>query len=72
MKPSQHDLFHRESGLWCVRRPLSSLVGLDSVFGNALQNAKHLFSTRIPQTTKYCIMRECENILHGFLYGGDL
>jgi hypothetical protein len=20
----------------------------------------------------YCIMRECENILHGYLYGGDL
>jgi hypothetical protein len=22
--------------------------------------------------TKYCIMRECENILHGFLYVFDL
>jgi hypothetical protein len=22
--------------------------------------------------TKYCIMRECENILHGYLYVSDL
>ncbi len=22
--------------------------------------------------TKYCVMRECENILHGYLYDGDL
>jgi hypothetical protein len=22
--------------------------------------------------TKYCIMRECENIRNGYLYGGDL
>jgi hypothetical protein len=22
--------------------------------------------------TKYCVMRECENILHRYLYGGDL
>jgi hypothetical protein len=22
--------------------------------------------------TKYCIMRECENILRGYLYDGDL
>jgi hypothetical protein len=72
MKPSQQDLFWRERGLWCVWRVFSSLAGLDSVFLNALQNAKQLFSARIPQMTKYCIMRECENILHGYLYGGDL
>jgi hypothetical protein len=45
---------------------LNSLFSL--FFGDALQNAKQLFSTRIPQMTKYCVMRECENILHGYLY----
>jgi hypothetical protein len=72
MKPSPHDLFWRESGLWCVRRVFSSLVGLNSVFGNALQNATQLFFDRILQMTKDCVMRECENILHGFLYVFDL
>jgi hypothetical protein len=38
MKQSQHDLFQRESWLWCVGRVFSSLAGLNSVFGNALQN----------------------------------
>jgi hypothetical protein len=33
-------LLVRESWLWCVRRVFSSLAGLDSVFGDALQNAK--------------------------------
>jgi hypothetical protein len=72
MKQSQHDLFHRESWLWCVGRVFSSLAGLDSVFGNALQNATHLFSNRIPQMTKYCIMRECENIHSWISLSGDL
>jgi hypothetical protein len=49
---------------------LNSLFSL--IFGDALQNAKQLFSTRLPQMTKYCVMRECENILHGYLYDGDL
>jgi hypothetical protein len=62
MKQSQHALFRRESWLWCVRRVFSSLPGLSSVFGNALQNATKLFFDRIPQMTKYCVMRECENI----------
>ncbi len=72
MKQSQHDLFQRESWLWCVGRVFSSLAGLNSVFGNTLQNATQLFFDRIPQMTKYCIMRECENILCGYLYDGDL
>ncbi len=72
MKQSQHDLFWRERWLWCVRRVFSSLAGLNSVFEKALQNAIQLFLDRIPQMTKYCIMRECENILHGFLYVFDL
>ncbi len=58
-------LIQRESGLWCEWRVFSSLAGLDSVFENALQNAKQLFHISLPQMTKYCIMRECENILCG-------
>jgi hypothetical protein len=45
---------------------------LDSVFGNALQITTQLFFDRILQMTKYYIMRECENILRGYLYDGDL
>ncbi len=65
-------LIWRESGLWCEWRVFSSLAGLDSVFENALQNAKQLFHISLPQMTKYCIMRECKNILCGYLYDGDL
>jgi hypothetical protein len=55
-------LFVRESWLWCVRR-LSSLDGLDSdfFFRCALQYAKQVFLDRIPQLTKYLVMRECED-----------
>jgi hypothetical protein len=54
----------REGWLWCVRRVLSSLAGLDSdfFFGLALQNGKQIYFNRIPQMTKYFIMRECEDI----------
>ncbi len=45
-------LIWRESGLWCEWRVFSSLAGLDSLFGNTLQDAKQLFSNRIPQMTK--------------------
>jgi hypothetical protein len=45
-----------------VRRVFASLAGLDSVFGNALQNATQLFFNRIPQMNKYFITRECEHI----------
>jgi hypothetical protein len=65
-------LIWRESGLWCEWGVFSSLAGLDSVFENALQNAKQLFHIILPQMTKYCVMRECENILCGYLYDGDL
>jgi hypothetical protein len=57
-------LFVRESLLCDV---LLHIGRLDSVFGNALQNATQLFFDRILQMTKYCVMRECENILHGQL-----
>ncbi len=54
--------FVREGWLWCVRR-LCSLGRLDSdfFFQHALQYAKQLFYSRIPQMTKYFIMRECED-----------
>jgi hypothetical protein len=45
---------------------------LNSVFGNALQNATQLFFDRIPQITKYCIIRECENIHSCISLSGDL
>jgi len=34
----------------------------ESYHGDVLQYAKHLFSLRFPQMTKYCVMRECDNI----------
>jgi hypothetical protein len=61
-------LFMRESWLWHVFLPR-----LDSSFyDDALQNAKELFYISLPLMMKYCVMRECENILHGYLYAGDL
>jgi hypothetical protein len=56
-------LFVRESWLWRVRRVFSSLAGLDSdfFFEHALQYAKQVFFDRIPQVTKYFVMRECED-----------
>jgi hypothetical protein len=52
----------REGWLWCVRR-LCSLARLNSdfFFQHALQHAKQLFYSRIPQMTKYFAMRECED-----------
>ena len=45
----------------------TSLRLLIASFGNpyhsdVLQLAKQLFSLSLPQMTKYCVMRECENI----------
>ncbi len=57
-----------EGLLWHVPR----LDSNPSYHENALQYAKQLFSVRIPVMTKYCIMRECDNIRNGYLYGGDL
>ena len=39
----------------------------ESYNGDVLQYAKQLFSLRLPQMTKYCVMRECDNILSGYL-----
>jgi hypothetical protein len=60
--------FVREGLLWHVPR----LDSNPSYHGDALQYAKQLFYISLPQMTKYCIMRECENILSGYLYDGDL
>jgi hypothetical protein len=65
-------LIWRESRLPCEWRVFSSLAGLNSVFKNALQNAKQLFHISLLQITKYCVVRECENIFCGYLYDGDL
>ena len=39
----------------------------DPYHGDFLQYAKQLFSLRLRQMTKYCVMRECYNILSGYL-----
>jgi len=43
-----------------------------SYHGDVLQYAKHLFSLRLPQMTKYCVMRECDNIHSWISFSGDL
>jgi hypothetical protein len=61
-------LFVRESWLWHA-----FLSRLDSSFyDDELQNAKQIFYISLPLMTKYCVMRECENILCGYLYDCDL
>ncbi len=49
---------------------LDSLFSL--FFGDTLQNEKQLHSTRLPQMTKYCVMRKCENIHSWISLSGDL
>ncbi len=44
----------------------------DSHHGDTLQYAKQIFSARLPQMTKYCVMRECENIQSWISRSGDL
>jgi hypothetical protein len=48
MKQAHHDLIRKGSWLWCVWRVFSSLARLDSVFEDALQNAKQLFHISLP------------------------
>jgi hypothetical protein len=63
---------------WFMRESLLCYVLLrtgrlnSSFFRDALQYAKQLFSLRILQMTKFSVMRECENILCGYLYVSDL
>jgi hypothetical protein len=44
----------------------------ESYFSDVLQYPKQLFSLRLPQMTKYCIMRECDNIHSWISTTGDL
>jgi len=39
----------------------------ESYHGDVLQFAKQLFFVRLPQMTKFFVMRECDNILSGYL-----
>jgi hypothetical protein len=43
-----------------------------SYLGDVLQYPKQLFSLRLPQMTKYCVMRECDNIHSWISTIGDL
>ncbi len=44
----------------------------ESYHGDMLQYGKHFFSLRIPQMTKYCVMRECDNIYSWISLSCDL
>jgi hypothetical protein len=44
----------------------------DPYNGDVLHFAKQLFSLSLPQMTKYCVMRECENIHSWISLVGDL
>jgi hypothetical protein len=44
----------------------------NSYHGDRLQYAKQICSARVPQMTKYCVMRECENIQSWISQSGDL
>jgi hypothetical protein len=50
----------RESWLWHVLLPTGRLDSL--FFGDALQNSKQLFHSRLLQVNKYFVVRECEDI----------
>jgi hypothetical protein len=62
--------FVRDSQLCYVLWPTSRLN--PSFFRDALQNNEQLFSLGLPQMTKYCVMRECENIHSWISLCGDL
>jgi hypothetical protein len=62
--------FVRESWLCHMLLPTGRLDS--SFFRDALQNAKKIFSLRLVQMTKYCIMRECDNIHSWISLSGDL
>jgi hypothetical protein len=64
--------FVREKMCWWLALAKKKMWLWIASFGNSyndevLQYEKQLFSLRLPQMTKYCIMRECDNILSGYL-----
>ncbi len=62
--------FVRENWLCYVLLSTSRLYS--SFFSDALQKTKPLFSLRLLQKTKYCVMRECENIHSWISLSGGL
>ena len=70
-------LLVREKMWWWLALARKKLCWWLASFGESyncdvLQYTKQLFSLRLPQMTKYCVMRECENIQSWILYGSDL
>jgi hypothetical protein len=65
-------LILRESGLWCEWRDF--LLSLDSTQSSEThyKMQHNYFFDRVPQMTKYCVMRECENIRSWISLSGDL
>jgi len=46
----------------CADSYFQTLLRPVSHFGDAIQDAKQLFLSRLSQMTKYVVMKECENI----------
>jgi len=74
---SFHDSLVREKMWWWLALARKKLCWWlasfgESYHGDVLQYAKHLFSLRLPQMTKYCVMRECDNIHSWISLSGDL
>jgi hypothetical protein len=77
-----HALFHmhslvRESMCWWLALARNKMWWWIASFGysyhnDVLQYAKQLVSLRLQQMTKYCIIRECENIHSWISLSGDL
>jgi hypothetical protein len=72
MKQSRRLSFVREKDVARADSYFLLFLRPDSYFGDALQDAKQLFLSRLPQMTKYCIMRECEHIPTWISLSGDL
>ena len=69
--PASSTLHDSEGGnvfVVCTCQEKGVVVACSFGFSYVLQFAKHLFSVSVPQLTKYLVMRECENILDGYLY----
>jgi hypothetical protein len=52
----------REKDVACADFYFCTLLQPDSHFGDAIQDAKQIILSRLPQMTKYFVMRECEDI----------
>jgi hypothetical protein len=77
MKQSQHYMLVREKMCWWLAVARKKMWWwivsfVDSYHGEALQFAKQIFSAKPLQMTKYCVMRECENIQSWISLIGDL